>query len=146
MRSLLAHDALSTHEHGFLSLPAGLGEPGATAAPCIGQRLGPWQIVALLGAGGMGEVFEAERADGAFEGLSAVKLLRHGMDSVLVLQRFAQERQALARLSHPHIAHLYDAGLSAGGAPYFVMELVRGAAIDVAVKPLALEARLALFL
>ncbi len=146
VRSLLAHDAQSSRERGFLSLPAGLGECGATAAPRIGQRLGPWQIVALLGTGGMGEVFEAKRADGAFVGLSAVKLLRHGMDSVLVLQRFAQERQALARLNHPHIAHLYDAGLSGDGAPYFVMELVRGVAIDVAVKPLVLEARLALFL
>ncbi len=145
VRSLLAHAAQSTGERGFLGQPAGMGGHGDTAGR-IGQRLGPWQIVAPLGAGGMGEVFEAHRADGAFEGRAAVKLLKQGMDSALVLQRFAQERQALARLNHPHIAHLYDAGLSADGAPYFVMELVRGVPIDLAAKPLALEARLALFL
>ena len=69
-----------------------------------------------------------------------------GLDSAAVLARFAQEQQALARLNHPHIARLFDAGRSADGLPYFVMELVDGQPIDLACKPLALEARLALFL
>ena len=70
----------------------------------------------------MGEVFEARRGDGSYEGRAAVKLLKRGMDSAAVLQRFAQERQALARLSHPHIARLLDAGASEQGLPYFVLE------------------------
>jgi hypothetical protein len=79
-----------------------------------------------LGSGGMGEVWRARRSDGAYEGRAAVKVLKRGMDSHAVLQRFAQERQALARLNHPHIARLLDAGLSDEGLPYFVMELVDG--------------------
>jgi serine/threonine protein kinase len=111
-----------------------------------GERLGSWEIVGAIGHGGMGDVYEVRRADGSFEGRAAAKLLRRGLDSVAVLARFAQEQQVLARLNHPHIARLYDAGRSAEGLPYFVMELVEGQPIDQACKPLALEARLALFL
>jgi eukaryotic-like serine/threonine-protein kinase len=111
-----------------------------------GQRLGPWRITAPLGSGGMGEVWAAERSDGRYQGQAAVKLLKRGMDSDAVLARFAQEQQALARLAHPHIAHLLDAGLSPDGLPYFVMERVHGRAIDQACEGQPLEARLALFL
>ncbi|MBK6851712.1 MAG: serine/threonine protein kinase [Burkholderiales bacterium] len=111
-----------------------------------GERLGPWQIVGAIGHGGMGDVYEVRRADGSFEGRAAAKLLRRGLDSTAVLARFAQEQQALARLNHPHIARLFDAGRSAEGLPFFVMELVDGHPIDQACKPLALEARLGLFL
>ncbi len=145
VRSLLAH--AGDEEDGFLSSPSlPWAEEDADGAQRIGQRLGDWQITARLGSGGMGEVFEARRADGSFEGVAAVKLLKRGMDSAAVLQRFAQERQALARLNHPHIARLLDAGASDDGLPYFVLEYVEGRPIDEAVRGLALEARLKLFL
>ncbi|MBI3369341.1 MAG: serine/threonine protein kinase [Burkholderiales bacterium] len=119
---------------------------GATAGAVSGQRLGAWRVVRLVGQGGMGEVYEAERADGQFEGRAAIKLLKRGMDSRAVLARFALERNALARLNHPHIARLFDAGQSEGGLPYFVMEFVDGRAIDAAARELALDDKLALFL
>ncbi len=115
-------------------------------APREGSRLGPWQLEALLGSGGMGDVYRARRADGAYAGAAAVKILKRGMDSVAVLQRFALEQQALATLNHPHIARLFDAGLTPDGLPYFVMELVDGQAIDRACDALPLTARLRLFL
>ena len=159
VRSLLAHadDAEATHggASGFLAAPAqpswASGESG-TAAPApdepdrIGQRIGAWRITGVLGRGGMGEVWAAERADGAYEGRAAVKVLKRGLDSQRVLARFAQEQRALARLNHPHIAHLLDAGRTPDGLPYFVMEAVDGQPIDQACTPRTLEQRLQLFL
>ena len=144
LRSLLAHHDAATGGPAFMveSAAALLNEGAAR----VGQRLGTWEIVRAVGSGGMGEVFEARRADGSYEGRAAVKLLKRGMDSAAVLQRFAQERQALARLSHPHIARLLDAGASTEGLPYFVLEYVDGRPIDEAVRGLALAARLQLFL
>lgn len=149
--SLLAYSTGgAAHDSGFLAQPAdwpGEAAPDAGArAGQTGLRLGPWTLCELLGSGGMGEVWRAQRADGAYEGEAAVKLLKRGMDSAAVLQRFAQERQALARLDHPHIARLFDAGLSPQGLPYFVMECVRGQPLDQACAGLPLEQRLALFL
>jgi tetratricopeptide (TPR) repeat protein len=153
VRSLLAHhDAAATGGGGargsaFLAADAS-SQLAETPAPAVlpGQRLGAWEVVRAFGAGGMGVVFEARRADGSYEGRAAVKLLKRGMDSAAVLQRFAQERQALARLSHPHIARLLDAGASEQGLPYFVLEFVDGQAVDAAVVGLPLDARLQLFL
>jgi eukaryotic-like serine/threonine-protein kinase len=155
VRSLLVHDPDGTAfgAGGFLSKPAAAqftgGNASASTAPASsrnGERFGAWQIVAPLGTGGMGDVFEAERADGSYTGRAAIKIIKRGMDSAAVVQRFALERQALARLSHPHIATLLDAGVSADGLPYFVMELVTGVPIDQAVRGLSIEQRLALFL
>jgi tetratricopeptide (TPR) repeat protein len=144
--SLLAHAADDAGD--FLAQPAAAQlAPAGQAAPVReGLHLGPWQLIAPLGAGGMGEVWRAQRADGAYEAQAAVKILKRGMDSASVLARFAQEQRALARLNHPHIARLYDAGITPDGLPYFVMELVEGRPIDQAVAGLALEAKLALFL
>jgi eukaryotic-like serine/threonine-protein kinase len=111
-----------------------------------GEQLGPWCIESLLGRGGMGEVWLARRADGAYAGVAAIKVLRRGMDSGAVLGRFAQEQQALARLAHPHIARLLDAGRTPDGLPYFVMEHVDGRPISEACEGRPLEQRLALFL
>jgi len=141
LRSLLQHHDEATGGRDFLGSPAAPDQ-----APRTGQRLGAWEIVRPIGSGGMGEVFEARRADGSYEGRAAIKLLKRGMDSAAVLQRFAQERQALARLSHPHIATLLDAGASADGLPYFVMAYVDGQPIDAASRGLPLAQRLALFL
>ena len=157
LRSLLAHHDQATGGHDFMALSAAsqmsggasddhASEASSRSAARIGQRLGAWEIVRPVGTGGMGEVFEARRADGSYEGRAAVKLLKRGMDSAAVLRRFAQERQALARLSHPHIARLLDAGASEEGLPYFVLEFVDGQPIDLAVRGLNLEARLHLFL
>jgi hypothetical protein len=144
LRSLLQHHAQSTGGGAFMARNAADALGGGAAR--VGQRLGAWEVVRELGAGGMGEVFEARRADGQYEGRAAVKLLKRGMDSAAVLARFALERQALARLGHPHIARLLDAGASADGLPYFVMEYVSGQSIDHAVRQLPVAARLALFL
>jgi eukaryotic-like serine/threonine-protein kinase len=149
--SLLQHHPDETGDNAFLNAPAAvqiLSDAPAVNTPSAreGQRFGAWQIVRSVGTGGMGDVFEARRADGSFEGRAAIKLLKRGMDSTAVLRRFAQERQALARLSHPHIARLLDAGASDDGLPYFVMEFVAGVPIDEAVRGLPLEARLNLFL
>ena len=157
VRSLLAHHDAASAGRSFLADnaarvmvltedPTDQFKPTASSSARIGQRLGAWEIVRPVGSGGMGEVFEARRADGSYEGRAAVKLLKRGMDSTAVLRRFAQERQALARLSHPHIARLLDAGASEDGLPYFVLDYVQGQPIDEAVKGLPLAARLRLFL
>jgi tetratricopeptide (TPR) repeat protein len=142
--ALLLHSTdAGARPDGFLDTPVGapLRPPARD-----GQRLGPWQLDSPLGSGGMGEVYRAHRADGAYVGGAAVKILKRGMDSVGVLQRFAQEQQALATLNHPHIARLFDAGLTPDGLPYFVMELVEGRAIDEACAGLPLPQQLQVFL
>ena len=77
--------------------------------------IGPYRIVALAGRGGMGEVYRARRADGALELEVALKLLRADLRSTAVIERFHQERRVLARLSHPHIAAILDAGTADDG-------------------------------
>lgn len=89
-----------------------------------GTRLGAWRVLALIGRGGMGEVYGAERADDEFEQQAAIKLMR--ADVAPHLARFQAERQIVARLAHPGIARLLDGGVSAAGRPFMVMELVRG--------------------
>lgn len=104
-------------------------DAGLAASPEAGQRIGPWRLRTLLGRGGMGEVWEAERADGQFDQLVALKVLKRGMDSEEVLRRFLRERQILARLEHPNIARLVDGGIAADGRPYFALERVEGEAL-----------------
>lgn len=98
--------------------------------PHIGRQLGPYSIEQCLGRGGMGAVYLARRADKEFEHSVALKMIRRGMDSELVVRRFRHERQILASLNHPHIARLFDGGTTAEGLPYFVMEYVAGTPID----------------
>ena len=101
----------------------------ARVAP--GATIGHWRIVRELGRGGMGAVFLAERADGAFEKQAALKIVKRGMDTDEILRRFEHERQILARLEHPNIAGLFDGGATDDGQlPYFVMELAQGDPID----------------
>ena len=90
--------------------------------PRNGWRIGAYVVTKELGRGGMGAVYLAERADGQFEKEVAIKVLKRGTDTDELLQRFAAERHILARLDHPNIAHLLDAGTTDDGLPYFVME------------------------
>lgn len=111
-----------------------------------GQRLGPYRIVREIGRGGMGRVFLAERADGLFHRHVALKLLRPALDDSDAARRFEAERRILARLEHPGIARLIDAGLGPGDRPYLVAEYVEGRLIHhfCAENRLSLDARLEL--
>ena len=93
-------------------------------------RFGAWQALRLLGRGGMGTVYLAERADGAFRMTAAVKVVPLALASPAIEERFRRERQFLASLDHPKIARLIDGGVSGTGLPYLVMEFVDGATID----------------
>lgn len=114
----------------------------------IGSRVGAYQIIEEIGAGGMGEVYRAFRADDEYRKEVAIKLVRAGLDSGFVVARFRNERQLLATLDHPNIARLLDGGTTEEGVPYFVMELVHGQPItDYCDKQqLATTERLRLFL
>src|SRR5262249_46060710 len=83
----------------------------------------------LVGRGGMGVVYEAERDDEQFQRQVALKIIKRGMDTDFVRDRFLRERQILASLDHPHIARLFDGGATPDGLPYFVMEFVAGESI-----------------
>lgn len=112
-----------------------------------GERIGPYRIVGTLGAGGMGEVFLAERADAEFEQRVAIKVVHGGAFSRAVQSRLKIERQILAQLDHPNIAHLQDGGTLADGTAYLVMEYIDGVPIDTFCDThrLDIPARLELF-
>jgi hypothetical protein len=139
---------LDTRRTGAGDRESRLGEGGAGGSVAPGSRVGDYRLLRRLGQGGMGEVWEAERADGQFEQLVAVKLLKRGFDSPELVARFVRERQILARLDHPGITRLLDGGISEEGRPYLVMERVSGVPITefVAARGLTLRARLDLFL
>lgn len=98
------------------------------AAPADGMA-GSYRLLRMLGEGGMGVVWLGERTDGAYEQQVAVKILKRGMDTNAILRRFLQERRILACLHHPHIVRLVDAGMTADGRPFYVMDHVDGAPI-----------------
>ncbi len=116
--------------------------------PRSGQRVGAYVIVRELGRGGMGTVFLAERADGQFEKQVAIKILNRGADTAEILRRFRAERQILARLDHPNIARLLDAGTTDDGLPYFIMDHIVGAPVTrfAVTQRLSTRQRLQLFL
>jgi serine/threonine protein kinase len=99
----------------------------------IGKRIGPYRVVRLIAHGGMGSVYLAERADEQFEKPVAIKFVRSELTGVVsdeALRRFHNERQVLASLTHPNIAHLLDGGATDDGMQYLVMEYVVGTRID----------------
>ena len=103
-----------------------------------GLRIGAYTLVSPIGRGGMGTVWLAERSDGRFTRKVAVKLLNTALIGRAGEERFKREGSMLARLTHPHIAHLIDAGVTAMGQPYLVLELVEGEHIDgTATQPVA---------
>lgn len=146
---------LEAHEEatGFLEEPAVtlVGElktrPWPTSVLEQVQRVGPYRLLHRIGHGGTSTVFLAERADGTFDRRVAVKLLHPGLDASRLARQFAQEQQVLAALNHPHIARLYDGGVTEGGSSYLVMELVEGRPIDryCDEERLTVEERLDLF-
>jgi serine/threonine-protein kinase len=123
-----------------------LVRPPATSL--AGLDLGGWTLERPLGHGGMGSVWLARRTDGRFTGTAAVKLLNLALVTEAGQARFRREGSALARLAHPSIARLFDAGVTPSGQPYLVLEHVDGRPIDeyVAERHLTTEARVRLFL
>jgi eukaryotic-like serine/threonine-protein kinase len=113
----------------------------------IGRQVGTYRITKVLGYGGMGAVYEAVRDDGQFQKRVAIKLVRPAAYSKELIERFQQERRALARLEHPNIATLVDGGTTDEGVPYFVMEFVDGIPLDeyCEEKKLSVADRLDLF-
>ena len=96
----------------------------------VGQRIGPYKVIREIAHGGMGAVYLAFRADDEYQKQVAIKLIKRGMDTDLIIRRFRNERQILANLDHPNIARLIDGGTTEDGLPYFIMDHVEGLPID----------------
>src|SRR5262245_28065941 len=113
-----------------------------------GARIGPYRIECPIGASGMGDVYRAERADGAYRQTVAFKVLRLGYRTSELVRRFRIEREALARLTHPGIARILDGGTLDDGRPYIVLEFVEGVSVTnyCTERSLSLRDRLTLFL
>lgn len=155
LASLLRADA---RPHSFVSplqWLTGRGESSSVAARGddtsiwrAGTRLGAWCVDSVIGIGGMGVVYAAHRADGWYEQRIALKTIRAELISPALLVAFSHERNHLARLEHPAIASLVDAGISADGQPWLAMQRVVGEPIDVwcDAQRLTLRARIGLFI
>jgi serine/threonine-protein kinase len=121
VRALLAgHDAAAT----FLETPA-VERPAGSVEEQIGEWIGDYQLESKLGDGGCGVVYRARQVRPVRRAV-ALKVIKLGMDTRQVIARFEAERQALALMDHPDIARVFDAGMTARGRPFFVMELVEG--------------------
>ena len=121
--------------------------PGTANQDLVSQRIGAYCLTRLIGHGGMGMVYAAVRDDDQYYKQVALKVVKRGPDSDLVLGRFRHERQILARLDHPYVARLVDGGTTEDGLPYFVMEYVEGEAITryCETAKLTIRERLKLF-
>ena len=118
---------------------------GAIERP--GDSIGPYKLLEVIGEGGFGVVYLAERREPMVQRV-ALKVIKPGMDSKAVVARFEQERQALAVMDHPNVARVFDGGVTASGRPYFVMEYVKGETLTAYAdrKRLTLRERLELFI
>jgi serine/threonine protein kinase len=143
IEKLLAEHQVLVHER-FLERE--VLEPRTGAAP--GRTVGVYRLICLIGQGGMGSVWLAERSDGRFERRAAIKFLRNAMVARGGAERFKREGRILGRLAHPQIAGLIDAGLTENEEPYLVLEYVEGEPIDKYCDDRALdvEARIRLVL
>ena len=142
----LLEERSQASREGFLEGTA--APPVGVSASLAGQAIGAYTLVSPIGQGGMGTVWRAQRNDGRFEGMVAVKLLNAEWIGRTGEERFKREGNILARLTHTHIAHLLDAGLSSAGQPYLVLEHIEGEPIDRYCdrERLGVEARVRLFL
>lgn len=148
VESLLAHSATEGHWARSI-VPQIAGQFASRGADdLIGEVLGAYRITGRIGAGGMGVVYEGERADEQIQKRVALKIIQPGLDHASIERRFLAERQILAGLEHANIAHLLDAGHTGDGRPYLVMELVDGLPITTYCdqNQLSIPARLKLFL
>ncbi len=136
--------ALEDDSGDFMAEPL-LDKPGQ---PQTGTLVGPYRMESVLGEGGMGMVWLASRADGLYERKVALKLLRPGLADPNLRLRFSREREILARLAHPNIARLLDAGIGSEGQPYLALEYVQGIPITdyCQAHGLSVDTRLKLFL
>ncbi|HEY7154593.1 MAG TPA: protein kinase [Gemmataceae bacterium] len=124
---LKAHQEVGSFmEHPAADLTDTVDEPSLSERP--GTTIGPYKLMEQIGEGGMGLVFVAEQQKPVRRKV-ALKVIKPGMDTREVIARFEAERQALALMDHPNIAQVLDAGVTASGRPYFVMELVKGVPI-----------------
>jgi tetratricopeptide (TPR) repeat protein len=145
VESLLGFD--SPRDRSLTDLVGGAAEDLLdSGTPPETRRCGPYRLVRLLGSGGMGAVYLAERTDGEIQQKVAVKLLRPDVYHPGWRSRFLRERQLLASLQHPSIVHVIDAGHTSDDRPYLVMEYVEGVPIDVFAGAIGLRERLRLFL
>lgn len=140
VESLLAHDREASTQ--FLG---GVHDVTAVDAEIV-DRIDRYELIESIGEGGFGVVYRAEQL-APVRRVVAVKILKPGMDTRSVLARFESERQTLARLDHPSIARVYDAGATASGRPYFAMEMIEGSPITAYCdeRRLGIDARLELF-
>jgi eukaryotic-like serine/threonine-protein kinase len=130
VKSLLAaHDPADAAFLGNVSPELRAAALGANDAT-LGERIGAYKLVEVIGTGGMGDVYKAVRDDAEYHAAVAIKLMRADVRNALAEQRFKTERQILAALDHRNIARLLDGGTTARGLPYVVMELVVGEPID----------------
>ncbi len=145
VEALLAFDDRNGRIHEIVrqAMDVAFEEPPRSLA---GTSCGPYRLLALIGRGGMGSVYLAERADGEVRQRVAIKFLRFGGGDPVLRRRFLQERQILATLNHPGIARLLDAGHTADGQPYVVMDHIDGIPVDVYSERLDLRDKLTLFL
>ncbi|MEO7207109.1 MAG: protein kinase [Steroidobacteraceae bacterium] len=125
----------------FLEGPAPLSVESPESVTLVGRRVGPYIIDAQAGRGGMGSVWRAHRADGRYEGTVAIKFVHAMWIGKAGEQRFRFEGRALARLNHPNIARLLDAGVAEASQPYLVLEYVEGEPIDVYCERMGLDVR-----
>ncbi|HET9445075.1 MAG TPA: serine/threonine-protein kinase [Steroidobacteraceae bacterium] len=146
LRELLAEcEALNASQ--FLEVSPLVDLPTLGRPKLEGERIGAYTIERLLGRGGMGEVWHARRSDGRFEAECAIKFLDDTLSQKKLVERFRREGRLLARLAHPNIARLLDAGATADGRQFLVLEYVDGARIDryCDLHGLQTEARIRLF-
>ena len=137
VESLIAHDGGGVHDIDEVLVET--AKSLFASEDVTGARLGAWRVLQEIGRGGMGTVYLASRDDDQFQKRAALKVVKRGMDTRELLNRFRRERQILAHLEHPYIARLIDAGNTPQGQPFLVMEYVQGKPIDVYCRELGID-------